>query len=371
MGYGLPADTVRKRFKTTTVSNNTLNPVWNDPNPIVFKKVVLPGLATIRLVVYDESRNTLGTRILPMTGLRPGYRHIMLRNESGQPLSLASLFVHIKVGDYVPDAMSGLAEALANPIKYQSEQEKRAQALTIFQDDDEIEDVEDRPHTPLKTVNSDGSTVNSGGSTKTSIKEKTKPTEIDTKKEISRQGSNGEVPENRSTPPVTRLPTDPVSPRVLATRPSDSDKPLGEKDYNLNLPDISNIFNLIEAEQLDKIWKNKIVKKKKEELDKSMEALRKKHEKQRQDLTQGQEKKKSQLLKKHSKQRKEKPNKGPDSKTESTQDLTGAEEEYEVKLRELDQAYQIDFENLLVEQLLAERKLQEKYHEPIFQISSI
>ncbi|CAL4063358.1 unnamed protein product, partial [Meganyctiphanes norvegica] len=360
--YGLPADTVRKRFKTSTVSNNTLNPVWNE-NPIVFKKVVLPGLATIRLVVYDESRTILGTRILPMSGLRPGYKHIMLRNESGQPLSLASLFVYIKVGDYVPDAMSGLAEALANPIKYQSELEKRAQALTVFQDDDEIEDFEgDRPHTPLKTVNSDPS---SGGSTKTSIKGKTQPsTDSDTKKEITRQGSNGEVHDNKSTPPVTRLPTDPVSPRVLTNRPSD-DKPMGgDKDYNLNLPDISNV--VIEAEPLEKIWKNKTVKKKKEELEKSMEALRKKHEKQRQDLMQGQEKKKSQLLKTKSKLIKKKSNRGPDSKTESTQDLTGAEEEHEVKLRELELAYQTDLQNLLVEQLLAERKLHEKYHEPIY-----
>lgn len=36
--YGLPADTVRKRFKTKTVSNNCINPVW-DEEPFVFNKV--------------------------------------------------------------------------------------------------------------------------------------------------------------------------------------------------------------------------------------------------------------------------------------------------------------------------------------------
>lgn len=36
--YGLPADTVRKRFRTKTVSNNCINPVW-DEEPFVFKKV--------------------------------------------------------------------------------------------------------------------------------------------------------------------------------------------------------------------------------------------------------------------------------------------------------------------------------------------
>lgn len=355
--YGLPADTVRKKFKTNTVNNNTLNPVWNE-NPIVFKKVVLPGLATIRLVVYDESRTMLGTRILPMTGLRPGYKHIMLRNESGQPLSLASLFVHIKVGDYVPDAMSGLAEALANPIKYQSELEKRAQALTVFQDDDEIEDDEgDRPHTPLKSVHSDPNS--SGGSNKASIKGKTHPsTDSDSKKEISRQGSNGEVPDNKSTPPVTH--------KVSSLRQKGfSHNQLTRTHTSIPpIPDIANI--VIEPEQLDKIWKNKIVKKKKEELDKSMEALRKKHEKHRLDLTQGQEKKKNQLLKTRTKMIKKKSNKGPDSKTESTQDLTGVDDELDVKVRELEQAFQTDLQSLLVEQLMAEKKLQEKYHEPIY-----
>ena len=36
--YGLPADTVRKRFKTKIISNNGMNPVW-DEDPFVFEKV--------------------------------------------------------------------------------------------------------------------------------------------------------------------------------------------------------------------------------------------------------------------------------------------------------------------------------------------
>ena len=31
-----------------------------------------------------------------------------MRNELNLPLNLATLFVHIKVGDYVPDAFAGL-----------------------------------------------------------------------------------------------------------------------------------------------------------------------------------------------------------------------------------------------------------------------
>ena len=36
--YGLPADTVRKKFKTRIAPNNTINPVY-DEEPFVFKKV--------------------------------------------------------------------------------------------------------------------------------------------------------------------------------------------------------------------------------------------------------------------------------------------------------------------------------------------
>lgn len=36
--YGLPADTVRKRFRTKIVANNGINPLY-DEDPFVFKKV--------------------------------------------------------------------------------------------------------------------------------------------------------------------------------------------------------------------------------------------------------------------------------------------------------------------------------------------
>lgn len=78
----------------------------------------------------------IGHRILPVVGLRPGYRHISLRNEIGQPLNYASLFVHIEVQDYVPHKLSALAEALANPIAYQSMIEKRSKQLEALTDDE-------------------------------------------------------------------------------------------------------------------------------------------------------------------------------------------------------------------------------------------
>lgn len=135
--YGLPADTVRKKFRTRVVPNNGINPVY-DEEPFVFKKVVLPDLASIRIAAYEESGRLIGHRVLPVVGLCPGYRHVNLRTELGQPLPLATLFLLVVVKDYVPDGLSDFAEALANPIKYQSDLEKRAEQLAVLTDDMEI-----------------------------------------------------------------------------------------------------------------------------------------------------------------------------------------------------------------------------------------
>jgi phosphatidylinositol phospholipase C beta len=69
--YGLPTDTIRKEHRTKTVTANGLNPVYNE-DPFVFRKVVLPELAVLRFVVYDESGKQLGQRILPLDGLQSG-----------------------------------------------------------------------------------------------------------------------------------------------------------------------------------------------------------------------------------------------------------------------------------------------------------
>lgn len=82
--------------------------------------------------------------MLPVVGMCPGYRQIGLRNEFGQPVGMATICVHVVVKDFVPDGLSDFAEALANPIKYQSELEKRAQQLSVLTDDME-EILEVRP----------------------------------------------------------------------------------------------------------------------------------------------------------------------------------------------------------------------------------
>lgn len=132
--YGLPADTVRKKFRTKIVPNNGMNPVY-DEEPFVFKKVILPELASIRIAAYEDSGRFIGHRVLPVVGLCPGFRHLHLRTELGQPLPLTTLFLLVVVKDYVPDGLSDFAEALANPIKYQSELDKRAEQLAVLTDD--------------------------------------------------------------------------------------------------------------------------------------------------------------------------------------------------------------------------------------------
>ncbi|GMR59752.1 hypothetical protein PMAYCL1PPCAC_29947 [Pristionchus mayeri] len=126
--YGLPTDTIRKEHKTRIVPGNGLNPIYNE-SPFVFRKVVLPELAVLRFAVYDESGKQLGQRILPLDGLQAGYRHIGLRTEGNHAAGLATLFVHILLKTYVPDELSGLVDALADPRAYLSAQQKRQEAL--------------------------------------------------------------------------------------------------------------------------------------------------------------------------------------------------------------------------------------------------
>uniref|UniRef100_A0A8D1BIR2 1-phosphatidylinositol 4,5-bisphosphate phosphodiesterase n=1 Tax=Sus scrofa TaxID=9823 RepID=A0A8D1BIR2_PIG len=136
--FGLPVDTRRKAFKTKTSQGNAVNPVWEE-EPIVFKKVVLPSLACLRIAVYEEGGKFIGHRILPVQAIRPGYHYICLRNERNQPLMLPAVFVYIEVKDYVPDTYADVIEALSNPIRYVNLMEQRAKQLAALTLEDEEE----------------------------------------------------------------------------------------------------------------------------------------------------------------------------------------------------------------------------------------
>nr|XP_021323210.1 1-phosphatidylinositol 4,5-bisphosphate phosphodiesterase beta-1 [Danio rerio] len=145
--FGLPVDTRRKAFKTKTSQSNAINPVW-DEEPIVFKKVVLPTLASLRIAVFEEGGKFIGHRIIPVYAIRPGYRYIGLRNEKNQGLTLPALFVYIEVKDYVPDTFADVIEALSNPIRYVNLMEQRSKqlaALTLEEGEEEKDTKEADP----------------------------------------------------------------------------------------------------------------------------------------------------------------------------------------------------------------------------------
>lgn len=171
-----------------------------------------------------------------------------MRNELGQPHPTATLFLHIVVKDYVPDGFADFAEALANPIKYQSDLEKRTQQLSVLTDDMDpaTETVcEEQPKKPKESI-SNGSPMN-------------KPTLV------SGVDSVDIVAENDSSSPAPPA----IAQEVVVTNKIECKEEKVEEFV---------------AEPLEKILENKLVKEKKLELDKKLESLRKKHEKKKMTL---------------------------------------------------------------------------------------
>ncbi|XP_035264210.1 1-phosphatidylinositol 4,5-bisphosphate phosphodiesterase beta-3 [Anguilla anguilla] len=143
--FGLPVDTKRK-FRTKTSANNSLDPVWDDET-CVFNKVVLPTLASLRVAVFEENGKFIGHRILPVSAIRPGYHYICLKNELNQPLLLPSLLVYTEVQDYIPNEHQECVEALINPIKHLDQRERQLAALM----EDNNERVQEKPEEKEKT----------------------------------------------------------------------------------------------------------------------------------------------------------------------------------------------------------------------------
>ncbi|CAL8286146.1 unnamed protein product [Lota lota] len=113
---GLPGDP-KKKFRTKwTATPNAINPVWNE-EPFVFDKILLPEMASLRLVVHEENGKFLGHRILPLDAIQSGFQHIALRSEGNMVLTLPALFVYIEIKDYIPAAFADFTDALFNPTK--------------------------------------------------------------------------------------------------------------------------------------------------------------------------------------------------------------------------------------------------------------
>ncbi|XP_065944462.1 1-phosphatidylinositol 4,5-bisphosphate phosphodiesterase beta-1 isoform X5 [Magallana gigas] len=214
--YGLPTDTVRRRHRTKTVPNNGINPVY-DEDPFVFKKVVLPTLAVIRMAVMDENNKLLGHRVLPVMGLRPGYRHIPLRNECNLPLLMPTVFVHISVKDYVPDDMSDIVDFLTNPQKFpttnwrEKTKEKRKTLLSKlfdFGEDFKISDLENGKSPKLHNVNKSSNTKSVQSNGRASVPPS--PQHEDSKPLAGNKSSVPAFTEEVTKQQITKKPTHPL-----------------------------------------------------------------------------------------------------------------------------------------------------------------
>ncbi|XP_014734328.1 PREDICTED: 1-phosphatidylinositol 4,5-bisphosphate phosphodiesterase beta-2 isoform X2 [Sturnus vulgaris] len=125
---GLPRDAKRKHRTKLTSTANSINPVWKE-EAFVFEKIMMPELASLKIVAWEEGGKFIGQRIIPIIAMHPGYHHVCLRSESNMPLTMPALFVFLEIKDYVPDAWADLTIALSNPIKFFNLQDKRLMKL--------------------------------------------------------------------------------------------------------------------------------------------------------------------------------------------------------------------------------------------------
>ena len=116
--FGLPADTCRRRgreYMSRFAHYNGVRALWDEEKWILFEGIFSQELALLKVNVMDESGTVLAHRILPVSLLQNGYRHIYLRDRYNLPLGLASLFVQVGMEDFVTEGLEGFADVLTNP----------------------------------------------------------------------------------------------------------------------------------------------------------------------------------------------------------------------------------------------------------------
>lgn len=95
---GIPVDCAKQ--KTRIVPRNALNPIWNETLTFTIQ---FRDLIFIRFNVIDAgsgsggSGHTLAQRVVPIKGLRQGYRHLRLRNIHNHALPVTTLFIHTRL----------------------------------------------------------------------------------------------------------------------------------------------------------------------------------------------------------------------------------------------------------------------------------
>lgn len=120
--YGLYADaTKRNEYRLRAKRWNGFQAIYDDSDVefgefnIRFSKVILPELAALRFAVSEEDGTFIGQCFIPVVHLRPGYRHIALRNQINIPVQSSSLFVYIRKDVHVDAENKELIDQLVSP----------------------------------------------------------------------------------------------------------------------------------------------------------------------------------------------------------------------------------------------------------------
>ncbi|XP_065896914.1 1-phosphatidylinositol 4,5-bisphosphate phosphodiesterase beta-1-like [Dysidea avara] len=74
-------------------------------------------MCSLRFSVTDDKGDLIGQRVLPLSMIRSGYRFVTLRDKHSQPLLLTSLFVFVRIENYIPDHLKDYVCDLQRPPK--------------------------------------------------------------------------------------------------------------------------------------------------------------------------------------------------------------------------------------------------------------
>ncbi|XP_069947731.1 inactive phospholipase C-like protein 1 isoform X1 [Cherax quadricarinatus] len=95
--FGIPADCIEA--KTRTVSNDSSFPIFDESFEF---HINLPELALVRFVVLDDEfigDDFVGQCTIPFDCIQTGYRHVRLLSSMGEPMDMATLFVHVSISN--------------------------------------------------------------------------------------------------------------------------------------------------------------------------------------------------------------------------------------------------------------------------------
>jgi hypothetical protein len=125
--YGMYADaTKRHEYRLRAKRWNGFQALYDDTDvesgefSIRFSKVILPEMAALRFAVSEEDGTFIGQSFIPVAHLRPGYRHVVLRNQMNIPVQSSTLFIYIRKDVHVDAENKELIDQLVSPTSVQT-----------------------------------------------------------------------------------------------------------------------------------------------------------------------------------------------------------------------------------------------------------